>query len=162
MSARTETYYVKRGRHYSPAGYQDYDRPVFPAGSHLIQVDGNQICYRYNIEPQRVALLAAMLESENDLARLIVQTSHAQPQPVANKSISPELSQAWSQLLKQFGSEFCMVQYPSAADIGRNTVQALAERIIPGIDWSRPAVQKAWEQFALTASLSAQPMRETE
>lgn len=146
----SETFYKKVGRRYKPV--YEYD-PIFaeglPLGSHLIHVRPNGQSYRYHIDPDSVAMLAASIHAKEILVsalnKAVAYRSKSEP-------ITEEQREAWDRFINVMGESGRVLQGVSMCDIAEEAVKALqseTEKLL-----SNDAVRKAYEQFILISKLS--------
>jgi hypothetical protein len=145
-----EIFYKKVGRRYVPVN--EYDQTLmdsFSKGSHLV------ICYpggksiRYNIEPAYAPMIAAGRVAEDKISEAIRKASDLRPK---RAPITEGQEKAWENLIKEFGEDARMLEWPSARQVAEDAVKAMqieADKLL-----SVPAVKKAYEQFLFVAALT--------
>ena len=150
--SEVETYYVKRGRRYQPVSYYDQQlmQDGFPEGCHLVRVQGNSTQRKYQVEPDRAALTAAMIEAQDYLCQQLVAVSA--PELDRHRPITPELERDWEQLVQRHGDELRRITYPSAWDMSQRVIETMGQRAADGA-WRHPTVQSAWGQFVTACRL---------
>ena len=143
-------YYEKVGRRYKPV--YEYDQTLmdsFPKGSHLV------ICYpggqstRYNIDPAYAPMIAAGRVAEDKISEAIRKASDMRPK---RAPITKAQREAWENLVKEFGEDARMLEWPSAREVADEAVKAMqaeAERLL-----TNSAVRLAYEHFLLVADLT--------
>ena len=143
-------YYEKVGRRYKPV--YEYDQTLmdsFPKGSHLV------ICYpggqstRYNIDPAYAPMIAAGRVAEDKISEAIRKASDLRPKQAP---ITKAQQEAWENLVKEFGEDARMLEWPSAREVADEAVKAMqaeAERLL-----TNSAVRLAYEHFLLVADLT--------
>jgi hypothetical protein len=145
-----EIFYKKVGRRYVPV--REYDQTLmdaFPKGSHLI------ICYpggqstRYSINPAYAPMIAAGRVAEDKISEAIRKASDMRPK---RAPITKGQQEAWENLVKEFGEDARMLEWPSAREVAEDAVKAMqieADKLL-----SVPAVKKAYEHFMFVAELT--------
>lgn len=145
-----EIFYKKVGRRYVPVN--EYDQTLmdsFSKGSHLV------ICYpggksiRYNIDPAYAPMIAAGRVAEDKISEAIRKASDLRPK---RAPITEGQEKAWENLIKEFGEDARMLEWPSARQVAEDAVKAMqieADKLL-----SVPAVKKAYEQFLFVAALT--------
>lgn len=145
----SETFYKKVGRRYKPV--YEYD-PIFaeglPLGSHLIHVRPNGKSYRYHVDSDSVAMLAASIHAKEIFVSALNKAVAYRPK---SEPITEEQRAAWDRFINVMGEDGRVLQGVSMHDIAEEAVKALqleTEKLL-----SNPAVKKAYEQFMLIAKL---------
>ena len=150
-------FYEKVGRRYKPV--YEYDQTImdaFPKGSHLV------ICYpggqstRYNVDPAYAPMIAAGRVAEDAISNAIRTATDMRPK---RAPITPAQQEAWENLIKEFGDEARMLEWPSAREACEEAVKAMqveAEKLL-----ENPAVRKAYERFLLIAELTKEHTKES-
>jgi len=145
-----EIFYKKVGRRYVPV--REYDQTLmdaFPKGSHLV------ICYpggqstRYSINPAYAPMIAAGRVAEDKISEAIRKASDMRPK---RAPITKGQQEAWENLVKEFGEDARMLEWPSAREVVEDAVKAMqieADKLL-----SVPAVKKAYEHFMFVAELT--------
>jgi hypothetical protein len=145
-----EIFYKKVGRRYVPV--REYDQTLmdaFPKGSHLV------ICYpggqstRYSINPAYAPMIAAGRVAEDKISEAIRKASDMRPK---RAPITKGQQEAWENLVKEFGEDARMLEWPSAREVAEDAVKAMqieADKLL-----SVPAVKKAYEHFMFVAALT--------
>jgi hypothetical protein len=145
-------YYEKIGRRYKAV--YEYDQTLmdsFPKGSHLV------ICYpggsstRYNVDPAYAPMIAAGRVAEDKISEAIRQASDMRPK---RAPITESQKQAWENLIKEFGEDARMLEWPSAREVAEQAVKALiaeSDKLL-----TNPAVRLAYEQFQMVCKLTAE------
>ena len=145
-------YYEKIGRRYKAV--YEYDQTLmdsFPKGSHLV------ICYpggsstRYNVDPAYAPMIAAGRVAEDKISEAIRQASDMRPK---RAPITESQRQAWENLIKEFGEDARMLEWPSAREVAEQAVKALiaeSDKLL-----TNPAVRLAYEQFQMVCKLTAE------
>jgi hypothetical protein len=143
-------FYEKVGRRYVPV--HEYDQTLmdaFPKGSHLV------ICYpggqstRYNVNPAYAPMIAAGRVAEDKISEAIRKASDLRPK---RAPITEGQQRAWENLVKEFGEDARMLEWPSAREVAEDAVKAMqieADKLL-----SVPAVKKAYEHFMFVAELT--------
>jgi len=145
----SETFYKKVGRRYKPV--YEYD-PIFaeglPLGSHLIHVRPNGKSYRYHVDPDSVAMLAASIHAKEILVSALNKAVSMKPK---REPITEEQREAWNHFINVMGEDGRVLLGVSMNDIAEEAVKDLqteTEKLL-----SNPGVKKAYEQFMLIAKL---------
>jgi len=145
-----EIFYKKVGRRYVPV--HEYDQTLmdsFPKGSHLV------ICYpggqstRYNVNPAYAPMIAAGRVAEDKISEAIRKASDMRPK---RAPITKGQQEAWENLVKEFGEDARMLEWPSAREVAEDAVKVMqieADKLL-----SVPAVKKAYEHFLFLAELT--------
>lgn len=115
---KPDIYYLKKGRKYYPASVTYNER--LPDGFHLFYVQPNLgRLARFNINPDKAGLLAAMMEVEKDLVNIIAKEMEFHP---TTRLVTLEQKQAWEAFCKAMGDEKYLVAYSSIQTIVDNVV----------------------------------------
>jgi len=142
-------YYEKIGRKYVPV--REYDSNLMdalPKGSHLI------VCYpggqstRYNVEPNYAALIAAGCIAEDTISSILRKASDLRPKKMP---ITQEQKDAWENLVRVFGEEARLLEWPSAREAAEEAVKAMEEEAFRLM--LHPAVKKSYENFQIVCKL---------
>jgi hypothetical protein len=143
-------FYEKVGRKYVPV--YEYDQTLmdaFPKGTHLV------ICYpggqstRYKIDPAYAPMIAAGRVAEDKISEAIRKASDLRP---SRAPITPGQQAAWENLVKEFGEDARMLEWPSAREAAEEAVKAMqaeAEKLL-----TNPTVRKAYDHFLLVCELA--------
>lgn len=143
-------YYEKVGRRYKPV--YEYDQTLmdsFPKGSHLV------ICYpggqstRYNIDPAYAPMIAAGRIAEDKISEALRKASDLRPK---HAPITEGQQAAWENLVKEFGEDARMLEWPSAREVADEAVKAMqaeADQLM-----KHESVRRAYEQFLLVCQLT--------
>lgn len=121
-----KTFYEKIGRRYVPV--KEYDSELmdsFPNGAHLVVCNPGCTSYRYNIDPDYAALIAASYAAKDVLANGLVRASEMRP---SNEPLTQEQKDAWDNMIRVFGERGRYIQFPSAHEIASNGLAALEEK----------------------------------
>ncbi len=143
-------FYEKVGRKYVPV--YEYDQTLMdamPKGTHLVSVYPGGKSTRYNVDPNYAALIAAGRVAEDAISKVIMKASDLRPK---TKPITEEQKAAWDHLVKVFGEEARMLEWPSAREAAEEAVKALQEEA--NVLYSNEAVRKAYEHFVLICELT--------
>lgn len=145
-----EIFYRKVGRRYEPvSAYDSNEADSFPQGSHLVVVDQGWSMRRFNIQPNRAALLAAALIMEDRLAKIIQEATELRPETTP---LTVEQRDAWENLARSLGRENIMLAWPSARQAAEEALRAMsqdAERLM-----SNPMVREAYNEFLAICKLT--------
>lgn len=145
-----EIFYKKVGRRYVPV--YEYDQTLmdsFPKGSHLVICYLNGQSTRYNINPAYAPMIAAGRVAEDKISEAIRKASDMRPK---RAPITKAQQEAWENLVKEFGEDARMLEWPSAREVAEEAVKAMqdeADKLL-----SVPAVKKAYEHFMFVAELT--------
>ena len=143
-------YYEKIGRRYVPV--YEYDQTLmdaFPKGTHLIQCHPGGRSTRYNIEPNYAAMIAAGRVAEDKISEAIRTASDLRTK---SKPLTPGQKAAWDNLVKEFGEEARMLEWPSARETCEQAVKAMqdeADKLM-----TNPTVKKAYDKFIMLCELT--------
>jgi hypothetical protein len=147
----TETiFYIKKGRKYIPhSTYSTEFCDSFPKGTHLVDVYPGGSSRRFNIEPAYAPMIAAGRVAEDAISRVLMRASDLRP-----KTVPLTLGQrkAWDNLVKEFGDDARMLEWPSAREACEEAVKAM--QVEADILLENPSVRKAYERFLLVAQLT--------
>lgn len=150
-------FYVRRGRRYVPV--REYDQQLqdaWPYGAHLTVVRPGSQSTRFNIDTAFAPMIAAGTYAEDAMCRAIHDASEARPRSPA---ITPEQQQAWDQLKQVFGDSMFYLTLPSASDVARAGVEAMAREAQALLD-QHPAVRDAYDQFMSVVRLTTEQKRQ--
>ena len=145
-----EIFYKKVGRRYVPV--YEYDQTLmdsFPKGSHLVVCYLNGQSTRYDIDPAYAPMIAAGRVAEDKISEAIRKASDLRPK---RAPITPGQQQAWEHLVREFGEDARMLEWPSAREVADEAVKAMqaeAERLL-----TNPAVRLAYDHFLMVAELT--------
>ena len=145
-----EIFYKKVGRRYVPV--YEYDQTLmnsFPKGSHLVICYLNGQSTRYNINPAYAPMIAAGRVAEDKISEAIRKASDMRPK---RAPITKAQQEAWENLVKEFGEDARMLEWPSAREVAEEAVKVMqdeADKLL-----SVPAVKKAYEHFMFVAELT--------
>ena len=143
-------YYEKRGRRYVPVS--EYDAELFNSmtkGTHLVMCYPGGQSTRYDIDPNYAAMIAAGRAAEFAMCDAIRRAGEIRPK---TKALTPEQQAAWENLVKEFGEEARMLEWPSAREVAEeavNAMQAEADQLM-----KHESVRHAYEQFMLVCKLT--------
>lgn len=130
----------------------EYDQELldsFPKGSHLVMCYPGGQSRRYNIDPNYAAMIAAGRVAEDAISKELMKASDLRPK---RSPITQEQKDAWEHLVKVFGPDARMLEWPSAREAAEEGVKAMideAEKLM-----SNEAVRKAYEHFILICQLT--------
>jgi hypothetical protein len=143
-------YYEKIGRRYVPV--YEYDQRLmdaFPKGTHLIQCYPGGRSTRYNVDPNYAAMIAAGRVAEDKISEAIRTASDLRTK---SKPLTPGQKAAWENLVKEFGEEARMLEWPSAREACEQAVKAMqdeADKLM-----TNPTVKKAYDKFIMLCELT--------
>ena len=145
-----EVFYKRVGRRYVPVA--EYDSELinsFTKGTHLVMTYPGGSSTRYNIDPAYAPMIAAGRVAEDKISEAIRKASDLRPK---RAPITPGQQQAWGNLVREFGEDARMLEWPSAREVADEAVKAMqaeAERLL-----TNPAVQLAYDHFLMVAELT--------
>jgi hypothetical protein len=144
-----KTFYEKVGRRYVPVSEFDSDLSyALPKGNHLVMVYPGGRSRRYNIDPNYAAMIAAGRIAEDAISDVLRKASDLRP---TKTPITEGQRRAWENLVREFGEEARMLEWPSAREACNEAVKAMqaeAEKLM-----QHEAVRRAYEHFLLTCEL---------
>ena len=150
-------FYIKKGRRYIPhSSYSSEFCDSFPKGTHLVQTYPGGSSRRFNIDPAYAPMIAAGRIAEDKISEAIRKASDLRPK---RAPITPAQAAAWENLVKEFGEEARMLEWPSAREICEDVVKAMtveAEKLL-----TNPAVRLAYDHFHLIAKLTKETENKT-
>ena len=149
-------FYKKEGRRYVPV--YEYDQTLldsFPKGTHLVQCYPGGSSRRFNIDPAYAPMIAAGRVAEDAISRRLMTISDLRPKraPLTQGQIK-----AWENLVKEFGEDARMLEWPSAREVCEEGVKAMAEEAEKLM--TNPMVKKAYERFLFIAELTKEHTHE--
>lgn len=120
------TYYEKKGNRYVPALEKDvWSGDVWPQGAHLVICKPGVKTFRYNIEPDDAAYIAARTLYVDKIAKMFIEASKAKWMP---EPYTQEQKDAWKNLQNVFdGGPYC-IQYGSALEMAENFLSLLKDK----------------------------------
>ena len=149
-------FYEKVGRRYKPV--YEYDQTLMdsmPKGAHLVCVYPGGRSTRYRVDIAYAPMIAAGRVAEDKISEVIRKASDLRPR---NKPITKKQKEAWDNLVKEFGEDARMLEWPSAREACEVAVKAMqdeAEKLL-----SNPGVKKAYEHFLLVCELTKEETNE--
>jgi hypothetical protein len=149
-------FYEKVGRRYKPV--YEYDQTLMdamPKGAHLICVYPGGRSTRYSINIAYAPMIAAGRVAEDKISEVIRKATDLRPR---NKPITKKQKEAWDNLVKEFGEDARMLEWPSAREACEVAVKAMqdeAEKLL-----SNPSVKKAYDHFLLVCELTKEETNE--
>lgn len=149
-------FYEKVGRRYKPV--HEYDQTLMdsmPNGAHLVCVYPGGRSTRYSINIAYAPMIAAGRVAEDKISEVIRKATDLRPR---NKPITKKQKEAWENLVKEFGEDARMLEWPSAREACEVAVKAMqdeAEKLL-----SNPSVKKAYEHFLLVCELTKEETNE--
>ena len=150
-------FYIKKGRRYIPhSSYSSEFCDSFPKGTHLVQTYPGGSSRRFNIDPAYAPMIAAGRIAEDKISEAIRKASDLRPK---RAPITPAQAAACENLVKEFGEEARMLEWPSAREICEDVVKAMtveAEKLL-----TNPAVRLAYDHFLLIAKLTKETENKT-
>lgn len=146
-------YYEKVGRKYVPVAEYDNDyMDSFPKGNHLIMCYPGGKSRRFNIDPDYAGLIAAGRVAEDAISKKIMEATEIRRNSRIPKKLTPGQSEAWDNLVKEFGDDAKQLEWPSAREAAEAAVKALQEEA--KVLYSNEAVRKAYDHFILMCKLT--------
>jgi hypothetical protein len=144
-------YYQKRGRRYVPVSVEVPEAySSFPVpGTHLIHCYTNGQIRIYNIDPAYAPMVAAGQVARDAITDAIREASDIRPR---RAPITEGQRKAWENLIKEFGEDAHMLEWPSAAEAAGKAIDAMAKEAIKLLNV--PAVKNAYEHFLLVCELT--------
>lgn len=149
-------FYEKVGRRYKPV--YEYDQTLMdsmPKGAHLVCVYPGGRSTRYRVDIAYAPMIAAGRVAEDKISEVIRKATDLRPR---NKPITKKQKEAWDNLVKEFGEDARMLEWPSAREACEVAVKAMqdeAEKLL-----SNPSVKKAYEHFLLVCELTKEETNE--
>jgi hypothetical protein len=143
-------YYEKKGRRYVPvAEYDSEYLDSFPKGNHLVMCYPGGSSRRFRIDPALAPMIAAGRYAEDVICDALRKASDLRPK---RAPITKGQQAAWENLVKEFGEDARMLEWPSARDVCEQAVKAMqveADRLM-----QHASVRQAYEQFMLVCELT--------
>jgi hypothetical protein len=151
IEVKEETiFYVKKGRRYVPHSvYSNEFCDSFTKGTHLVQVYPGGSSRRFNINPNYAAMIAAGRIAEDKISEAIRKASDLRTK---SKPLTPGQKAAWENLVKEFGEEARMLEWPSAREACEAAVNAMQEEADKLM--KHESVRKAYDHFQLMCELT--------
>jgi len=142
-------FYTKKGRRYIPhSTYSSEFCDSFPKGTHLVMSYPGGSMRRFNIEPKYAPMIAAGRVAEEAISKALMKASDMRPR---SKPLTQEQRDAWDQLVKAFGEDARMLEWPSAREACEAGVNAMI--LEAGTLMEHPMVQAAYDEFIATCNL---------
>ena len=143
-------YYEKKGRRYVPVSEYDSEYlDSFPKGNHLVMCYPGGSSRRFCIDPALAPMIAAGRYAEDVICDALRKASDLRPK---RAPITKGQQAAWENLVKEFGEDARMLEWPSARDVCDQAVKAMqveADRLM-----QHASVRQAYEQFMLICELT--------
>ena len=143
-------YYEKKGRRYVPVSEYDSEYlDSFPKGNHLVMCYHGGSSRRFCIDPALAPMIAAGRYAEDVICDALRKASDLRPK---RAPITKGQQAAWENLVKEFGEDARMLEWPSARDVCEQAVKAMqveADRLM-----QHASVRQAYEQFMLVCELT--------
>ena len=143
-------YYEKKGRRYVPVSEYDSEYlDSFPKGNHLVMCYPGGSSRRFRIDPALAPMIAAGRYAEDVICDALRKASDLRPK---RAPITKGQQAAWENLVKEFGEDARMLEWPSARDVCEQAVKAMqveADRLM-----QHARVRQAYEQFMLVCELT--------
>lgn len=118
------TLYEKRGRRYYPVRERDAWADSWPKGAHLVVVEPGVRSYRYSIDPDNSAVLAAAKQKENRLREVLQEAMAMRPK---SRSLTARQRAAWEQFQAAMGDDRYCVEYESLNGVIDRLMDVLLE-----------------------------------
>ena len=156
----TKIYYEKVGRRYKPVS--EYDptwMDSFGKGNHLVMCYPGGQSRVYNVDPNRVALIAAGRTAHEKMREAIYQAASMNRMKHEETALTREQIAAWRKFEKVMGERGKYIQYNSChdiADAGLKVLEDEAEKLM-----SHPAVKDAYEQFLLVCKMTKEKQNDS-
>lgn len=142
-------FYEKVGNRYKPVSEYDYELfNSFHKGNHLVMCYPGGTSYRYNIDPDYAAMIAAGRVAEEPIVESIrksMEPRHTQTE------LTPEQRELWKKFSDSMGDHFA-VTVPAAYDAAKAGVEAMQKEADKLLE--NPAVRKAYDHFMLVCELT--------
>ena len=143
-------YYEKKGCRYVPVSEYDSEYlDSFPKGNHLVMCYPGGSSRRFCIDPALAPMIAAGRYAEDVICDALRKASDLRPK---RAPITKGQQAAWENLVKEFGEDARMLEWPSARDVCEQAVKAMqveADRLM-----QHASVRQAYEQFMLVCELT--------
>jgi hypothetical protein len=143
-------YYEKKGRRYVPVSEYDSEYlDSFPKGNHLVMCYPGGSSRRFRIDPALAPMIAAGRYAEDVICDALRKASDLRPK---RAPITKGQQAAWENLVKEFGEDARMLEWPSARDVCEQAVKAMqveTDRLM-----QHASVRQAYEQFMLVCELT--------
>ena len=144
-------YYERVGRKYVPVReYDPFLMDSFPAGTHMVVCHPGGRSYRYNIDPDFAAMIAAGRYCEDVISSAIMRAHEVRP--YRNQALTPEQREAWDNLISVMPDTGRYLEWPSAREVAEAAVQALSDEALKMLD--NPSVKLAYENLMMVAALA--------
>lgn len=143
-------FYEKVGRRYKPV--YEHDQTLmdsFSKGTHLVDVYPGGSSRRYNIDPAYAPMIAAGRVAEDAICDILRKASDLRPRQAP---LTEGQHKAWENLVKEFGEDARMLEWPSAREACEAAINAMtveAEKLM-----SNDSVRQAYEHFQLLCELT--------
>lgn len=146
-----ETYYrLDENGDYQPVSYYDSNfMDAMPVGNHLISVYPGGSCGKYNVNPDHVAVLAALRQCRHLAADILLQAQQLRP---SNPAVTKEQREAWQRMLDAFPEDTHGIR-PSCQEAVDKMVEYLTQQVGDMLD-KNPQLRQAHERFQMLAALS--------
>jgi len=145
-----KVFYEKVGRRYVPvAEYNTEIMHSFPQGASLVICQPGVQSFRYSIDPDYAAMIAAGCAAEDAICQAIHEQSQASP---VKPALTKRQRAAWEEMKAAFGDEMFSINFSSTRDIAQAGIRAMqqeADKLL-----KNPTVKQAYEQFLLVSKLT--------
>lgn len=146
-----KTYYEKIGNDFIPvAEYDDELHNSFSEGFHLVHCKPNSTLRKFDVDPDNIKLIAAGEFAKDAICKTIMHASTYKPSKVP---VTSEQVEAWDNMQKAYGDDFCCLQGASAQEVADAAVNELIEQANELFNKS-PAVKKAYEKLMTLVELT--------
>ena len=148
-----ETYYKKdeNGNFVAVSHYDSDLYDALPYGAHLIRVAPGRVATRYHVDPDNVAVIAALEYARETIVQELIEASY----PTSSHTpVTKMQKEAWDNLKEAFGNDLAGLRYASPHEIADATISELEFLVDEML--SNESVKKAYEEFVLMAKLCGQ------
>lgn len=150
MKKMKKTFYEKRGRRYYPV--HEYDQELqdsFPKGATLVMCYPGGKSFRYNIDPNYAAMIAAGRVAEEAVTTAIVKAQELKPQKYP---ITERQRKLWKELAESFKQDDYPLIRPASRAAAEAAVEAMMKEAVKLLE--NPSVKKAFDHFLFVAELT--------
>lgn len=146
-------FYEKVGHRYKPVSEYDNDlMNAFPKGAHLVVCRPDSTSYRYNIDPNYAALIAAGRLAEDVISNSMIRHHELRLScKDRNRELTPSQRAAWANLIAELGESARYLEWASVREIAEETVAALEDEAMKLMQ--HDSVRKAYDHFQLMCKL---------
>ena len=145
-------FYEKVGRRYKPVAEYDSDYlDSFPKGNHLVMCYPGGRSTKYNVDPNRAALIAAGRVAHDKMREAIYEAASMHRREHEGTVLTDEQLRAWKKFEKVMGERGKYIQFKSTHDIAEAGLKVLEDEAAELM--SHPAVKDAYERFLLVCKM---------